>query len=169
MKFDVILTATEEELLDGWQRARLRRASKGRLIVQSVLLAAVTVWSLVAYFGSGLEETASLLIGVAALLLIPVMWFVPAWQMKQTVKELAHSDTKPHLWVFEDGLDFGETEPEHAYFDFASVLAFAPKTEADLQTLVWRFRNDEVVVVPRRLLTEEQWAYLLTATHAMYD
>ncbi len=162
--FDAVLTATEEELFDGIKRAGLRRASNTRLIVQSVVLAGVAAWSLIAFFGDGMTSLASLLIAAAALVLIPVMWLVPAAQMKQMARQMGESDKKPHMWVFEDGLDFGDTEPPHAYYDFSSIFAVAPEADAPFETLVLRFRSDEVVVVPRRLLTEDQWERLLKAT-----
>lgn len=162
--FDVVLTATEEELLDGLQRAGLRRASNTRLIVQSILLAAVAAWSLVAFFGDGMTEPASLIIAMIALVIIPVMWLVPNAQMKSMARQMGESETKPHMWVFEDGLDFGDTPPANAYYEYSSVFAAAPEEGATLETLVLRFRSDEVVVVPRRLLSDEQWERLLAAT-----
>lgn len=162
--FDVVLTATEEELFDGLQRAELRRASNARLIVQSIVLAAVAAWSLIAFFGDGMTETMSLIIAIIALGIIPVMWLVPRAQMKSMARQMGESDTKPHMWVFEDGLDFGDTPPANAYYDFSSVFAVPPEEGAAFETLVLRFRNDEVVVVPRRLLSDEQWERLLAAT-----
>ncbi len=164
LKFDVVLTLTEEEILDGLRRAELRRASNTRLIVQTVLLGGIAAWSLIAFFGGGMTTLPSLFIGVAALVLIPVMWFVPDAQMKQMARQMAQSDRAAHMWVFEDGLDFGDDEPPHAYFDYTAICAMPPEEGAALATLVLRFRNDDVIVVPRRLLTEEQWQWLLQTT-----
>ncbi len=163
MVFDVIFTPTYEELLDGLRRAELRRAGKGRLIVQTVLLLAVAAWAMIAFFADAVKQPMSLVIGIVALVLIPVMWFVPELQMKSMARQMAENGTVMHLWVFEDGVDFGDRQPDGAYYAFSRFFCDFPK-EDTLQTLVWRFQNDDVVVVPRRALSEEQWQLLCEKT-----
>lgn len=164
LHFDVLLTLTKEEILDGLHRAQVRKAGKGRLIAQTVALVLVATWALVAYFGAGMQETMSLVIGVAALVLIPVMWFVPEWQMQSIAQSMAESGTAPHMWVFEDGIDFGEERPEYAYYAYTSFFCDHPVPDAAMQTLVMRFPNDDIIVVPKTLLTDEQWTFLMEKT-----
>ncbi len=164
LRFDVLLTLTKEEILDGLHRAQIRRAGKGRLIAQTVALVFVAVWALVAYFGDGMQEGMSLFIGIIALVLIPVMWFVPEWQMQSIAQSMAENGNIAHLWVFEDGIDFGEERPESAYYTYASFYCDRPTADSSQQSLVMRFPNDDIIVVPKALLTEEQWTFLLEKT-----
>ncbi len=159
LHFDVRLTLTKEEILDGLDRAQLRRAGKGRLIAQTVAMVLLAAWSLVAFVGNEQKDLMSLVIGVAALVLIPVMWLVPLWQMKSLAQSMVDSGVAPHMWVFEDGLDFGEEQPPYAYYAYHAFFAALP-TEKTKQTIVMRFPNDDVIIVPKALLTEEQWTLL---------
>ncbi|MBR5135320.1 MAG: hypothetical protein IKV35_06950, partial [Clostridia bacterium] len=157
MQFDVTYILTKEEIEDGLRRGELRRASKGRLWIQTSLLVFVAAWSLVAFFGGGMTEWMSLVIGGVALVLVPVMWFVPTWQMK-TIAEQTAEDAKPiHLWVFEDGIDFGDDRPETAYYSFGGFFAYHPNEGDAIESIVLRFKTDDIVVVPRRALTDDQW------------
>ncbi len=168
MLFHVTFTPTYEELLDGLRRAELRRAGKGRLTVQTVLLTMVALWALIAFVADDVKQPMSLVIGIVALVLIPVMWLVPDWQMKSMARQMAESGTVMHLWVFEDGVDFGEEMPSAAYYDFHTFYCSLPDDTAK-DTMVWRFQNDDVVVVPKAALTKEQWNFLVektTASHA---
>ena len=164
LRFDVLLTLTKEEILDGLHRAQVRRAGKGRLIAQTVALVLLAAWSLIAYFGGGREEGMSLFIGIIAVVLIPVMWFVPEWQMQSIAPSMAENGTMPHLWVFEEGIDFGEERPERAYYSYDSFYCDRPTPDSTMQTLVMRFANEDIVVVPKALLTEEQWTFLMEKT-----
>ena len=168
LKFRVRLTPTKEEIVDGIERAALRRAGKGRLIAQTVALALVAAWSLAAFFGTGMQETMSALIGVEALVLIPVMWLVPRWQMNSLAQTMADNGAAPQMWVFEDGVDFGEEQPDYAYYPYHTFFVAMPN-EKTKQTLVFKFPNDDIIVVPKALLTDEQWLFLtdkLTAAPA---
>ena len=160
LKFHVRLTPTKEEIADGIRRAALRRAGTGRLIAQTIALALVAAWSLVAYFGGGRQEAMSAMIGVAALVLIPVMWLVPRWQANTLAQSMADSGAAPQMWVFEDGIDFGEEQPEYAYYPYRTFFVSLP-TDATEQTMVMKFPNDDIIVVPQALLTAEQWAFLV--------
>lgn len=164
MVFDVKFTPTYEELIDGLRRAELRRAGKGRLTVQTILLTMIALWALIAFFAEEVKQPMSLVIGIVALVLIPVMWFVPTWQMSAMARQMADSETAVHLWVFEDGVDFGEEPPANAYYEFSRFFCDKPADDSAMQTLVWRFQNDEVVVIPRRALREEQWQFLCDKT-----
>ena len=163
LQFHVRLTPTEDELLDGLKRSGIRRASKFRLAAQTAALVLVAGWSLTAFI-VGDRDRMSLFIAVAAAVLIPVMWFVPLWQMKSMAKETVESGAAPHMWVFEDGIDFSEEQPARAYYPFESFYCHQPDDVHPFQTLVFRFPSDEVVVVPKSLLTEEQWQWLLEKT-----
>jgi len=160
--FHVRLTPTEEELFDGLRRSGLRRASKLRLVAQTIALALVAGWSLVAFVMD--QNRMSLLIAVVAVVLIPVMWFVPTWQMKSMARETVESGAFPHMWVFEDGIDFGEEQPERAYYPYDSFYCHQPEADHPFQTMVFRFASDEVIVVPKSLLSDEQWQLLLNKT-----
>lgn len=164
LRFDVRLTLTKEEVLDGLHRAQVRRAGKGRLIAQTVALLLVAAWALIAFFGGGMTEPMSLIIGVISLVLIPVMWFVPEWQMQSIAQSTVDSGACPHMWVFEDGLDFGEERPAYAYYAYSAFYCDRPAADAPMQTLVMRFANDDVIVVPKALLTDEQWTFLMEKT-----
>ena len=159
-KFHVRLTLTKEEIVDAMERAQVRRAGTGRLLAQTVALLLVAAWSLVAFFGDGMQETMSAVIGVVALVLIPVMWLVPRWQMKSLAQTMAESGSAPHMWVFEDGIDFSEERPEYAYYTFRTFFVSLPNERTE-NTMVFRFPNDEMVIVPRALLTDEQWDFLV--------
>ena len=159
LQFHVRLTPTGEEIVDGLQRARLRRASTWRLIAQTVALVLVSAWSLVAYVVGGMQEWISLMIGVAALVVIPVMWLVPRWKMRSLAQSIVESGAAPHLWVFEDGIDFGEEQPAYAYYPYGSFFVSIPE-ETQQQTIVMKFPNDDVIVAPKACFKEEEWAYL---------
>ena len=164
MLFDVTFTPTYEEWLDGLRRAELRRAGKGRLIVQTVLLLAIAAWAMIAFFADEVKQPMSLVIGIVALVLIPVMWFVPEMQMTMIARKMSESGMALHLWVFEDGVDFGNDPPANAYYEFSRFFCDRPEEDGAMQTLVWRFQNDDVVVVPRRVLSDEQWQLLCNKT-----
>ncbi len=162
LKTDFTCCPTEEEWLDGLTRAGLRRAGKGRLIVQTVALAVAAVMALVSFFWDGMKEPMSAVIAAVALGLIPVMWFVPQWRMRSTARMAAEEQMTAHVWLFDDGVDVTDREPEKAYFRFADIRVALP-TEETLDTIVLRFKTDDVVVIPHRALTDEQWTMLTQA------
>ena len=160
LKFHVRLTPTKDEIADGIKRAALRRAGTGRLVAQTIALVLVAAWSLTAFFVAGMNEPISALIGVAALVLIPVMWLVPRWQMNSLAQTMADSGASPQMWVFEDGIDFGEEQPAYAYYTYHTFFVSLPD-ETTQQTMVFKFPNDDIIVVPKALLSDEQWAFLV--------
>lgn len=166
LKFHARLTPTKEEIADGIRRAALRRAGTVRLIAQTVALVLVAAWSLVAFFGGGRQEPMSAVIGIAALILIPVMWLVPRWQANSLAQAMADSGAAPQMWVFEDGVDFGEEQPDYAYYPYRTFFVSLP-TEATAQTMVMKFPNDDIIVVPKAVLTEEQWGFLVDKVTAV--
>ena len=159
LKFHVRLTPTKDEIVDGLQRASLRRAKAWRLILQATALGIVSAWSLIAFFGGGMQEWMSLMIGVTALVLIPVMWLVPRWKMNSLAQAMTESGAAPQMWVFEDGIDFGEQMPEYAYYPYGSFFAAMPKING-VQTIVMKFPNDDVIVAPKGCFTADEWAFL---------
>ncbi len=161
LKFDVQLTPTKEEIADGLERASLRRAGKLRLVIQTVVLAAVAVWTLIAFFVDGAQEWMSLFIAVVATVLIPVMWLVPRWQMQSLAQTMADNGLSAHMWVFEDGIDFGDTQPDYPYYPYHTFFASVPSMK-NLQTIVLKFPNDDVIVVPKSALSDEEWEFLYT-------
>lgn len=158
-RFERRLTLTAEELLDGYTRAQLRRASKGRLWVQTAILLLCAAWCLIAYFADGMNETMSLVIGVAALMLIPVMWAVPPLQLRTVARTMVENEEFARLWVFEDGVSFGDSRPDGADFAFGTFAC-----DQNEQSLVLRFAGDEVVVVPHRLFSDDEWQFLCEQT-----
>ena len=162
LKTDFICCPTEAEWLDGLQRAGLRRAGKGRLIVQTVALVIAAVMSLVSFFWGGMKEPMSAVIAVVAFGLIPVMWFVPLWRMRSTARMAAEEQMTAHVWLFDDGLDVTDHEPETAYFRFADITVALPADDT-LDTIVLRFKTDDVVVIPHHALTDGQWEMLTQA------
>ncbi len=165
LKFHVRLTPTKDEIVDGIKRATVRRAGKVRLIAQTIALVLVAAWSLVAFFGDGMHEPMSAVIGVIALVLIPVMWLVPRWQTNSLAQSMADSGASPQMWVFEDGVDFGEEQPDYAYYPYHGFHVSLP-TEKTAKTLVMTFPNDDIIVVPKALLTDEQWQFLVDKVSA---
>lgn len=159
LKFHVRLTPTKDEITDALSRARIRRAGTGRLVAQSIALALVAAWSLVAFFGAGMTEPMSAVIGVAALVLIPVMWLVPRWQMNSLAQSMADSGAAPMMWVFEDGIDFGEEQPDYAYYPYHTFFVSLPNDNTK-DTMVMKFPNDDVVVVSKAILTDDEWQFL---------
>ncbi len=159
--FDVRLSWTTHEMIDAIHRAELRKAGKLRLMLQTVLLLLVAAWSLVAFFADGMKETMSAVIGVVALVLIPVMWFAPEWHTRRIAKDAEEQGRFPHLWVFDDGVDFGETPPAGAYYPFGSFRCIFLKENDAFQTLVMVFENSEIVIVKKELLSDEQWETLV--------
>lgn len=162
LQFDVNYTLTKEEVEDGFRRMDLRRASKTRLIVQTVILCLVAAWAIGAFFISGMKEFQSLMIGIVGLVLIPVMWFVPEWKMKRDLEQALEDIEPTHLWVFDDGIDFGDQKPEESYYHYRTFYMIEPEKDAPVQSLILKFKSDAVVIVPRRVFSEEQWEYLVT-------
>lgn len=161
LQFDVRLTMTAEDIADALKRAPLRRASKGRLIGQTVALAFVFVWCMVAFIMDDAHEVSSLFIALAALALGVVMWFAPQWQTKQIIRDTVENGKPLHLWVFENGVDFGEEPSQKPYYAFSELTWFLPD-EKTRETLVWRLPSYDVIVVPKARLTDEQWHFLLS-------
>lgn len=157
--FDVRVCPTEEEWLDGLKRSGLRRAGTGRLIVQTVVMVFIAVTAAVSFVTDGMEEPMSAVIALAAAAVIPVMWVVPHRRMLAMAKTAAEEGASPHLWVFDEGLDFGE-QVQGAYYAF-SDLYWALPTDETCNTLVLRTKSDDVIVIPHRALTDEQWTTLL--------
>ena len=158
--FDVRYTVSAEHIADALQRAPLRRASKKRLIGQTVALGFVFAWCMTAFILDETHQMSSLFIALAAAALGVVMWVVPKLELRRIINEAAE-DTKPmHLWVLENGIDFGEEVPEKPYYEFAQLTWFLPN-ERTADTLVWRLPSYDVVVVPKEHLTDEQWTWLL--------
>lgn len=80
---------TEDEIYDGLRRSGVRRAGPTRDWVQTVVLALVVVFCLIAFFGGGMQEWGSLTIAVLACALIAVLWIVPALRFRYEAREIA--------------------------------------------------------------------------------
>lgn len=159
--FDIRVRPTEAEWLDGLKRSGLRRAGTGRLIVQTVLMVFIAVMAFLSFFIDGMNEPMSAGIGTAAAAIIPVMWIVPHRRMLSMARIAAEEGSSPHLWVFEEGFDFGE-QVTGAYYAFGDVHWACPE-EGTLDTLVLRTKTDDVIVIPHRELTDAQWDRLINA------
>ena len=160
VRFDVTLPLTREDVLDGLERAALRRASKGRLIAQTAALGFVFVWSLLAFALDDVHAPMSLDIALTAAAIAVVMWVAPHFEMRKIADDTVQSGKAVHLWVLEDGVDFGDETPETPYYTFGE-LRWALPTEKTRETIVWRTPAYDVIVVPKAALTEEQWAFLM--------
>lgn len=79
---------TEDEIYDGLRRSGVRRAGPTRDWVQTVVLALVVVFCLIAFFGGGMQEWGSLTIAVLACALIAVLWIVPALRFRYEAREI---------------------------------------------------------------------------------
>ena len=99
---------TEDEIYDGLRRSGVRRAGPTRDWVQTVVLALVVVFCLIAFFGGGMQEWGSLTIAVLACALIAVLWIVPALRFRYEARESAAGDRTLVVRLDEEGIAFGE-------------------------------------------------------------
>lgn len=146
---NVTYTLTEEELYTAIRRTR-RRAGTVRLVVQSVLLAGLSVVFAVDFArhtGGG-----SLFLAIVMAILAVGQWVFPALAFRREAKALAAEGVSIRLSVTDESLTVGDgvTQPLSA-----CVLEFASET-----LLLWRVDRSQAVAIPRRVVSDAVWECL---------
>lgn len=142
---------TEDEIYDGLRRSGVRRAGPARDWVQTIVLALVAVFCLIAFFGGGMQEWGSLTIAVLACALIAVLWIVPALRFRYEAREIAAGDRTLVVRLDEEGIAFGE-EGDAAY----PYGRFPVRTYDDM--LICELPGMQVFFIPRRVAVDEaEW------------
>ncbi len=147
--WNVRLQPTKEEWLEGVRLTGVCRPRGKISVVKSVILLAVGIFALTAYFGQ--REAASLFIGVASLVLLTVVWAEPPFREHMMAREAAKGNGV-RLWVFSDGVSFGSDQPQKVDYPFPALRDYQSE-----RILAWKLDEDQVVVVPKRQISEEQW------------
>lgn len=142
---------TQEEILFCVRAGSGRTASRGRLWAQTVILALLAVYCIAAFFISGMEVIATLLIGLAAAALGAVMWIVPEARNRHIASREAEQNKTLHVRVYEDAFGFGDGE---AFERLAFEDCRAQRYE---DMLLLRFQGGFLVGIPRRLLSGDGW------------
>lgn len=148
--WDVTFIPTEEELYTALSTGGVRKASKTRLIVQSVLLLAVALWCVLPLFFGGKGDY--MLAGVAVAVCV-AMWVVPPLKMKADARNGAAAGVAVRMRVYEQALGFGEGESFLAV-PFAEITCYTASKQLTLAV------QDELVPVPCRALSAEGYAFL---------
>lgn len=136
---------TAEELYIALRSGETRKASKTRLIVQSVILAAVALWCVLPLFFGGKGDV--MLAGVAVAVCV-AMWLVPPLKMKADAKNAAAVEQRVCMRVYAQGLSFGQGETV-TEIPFAEITCYQAPEQLTLAI------RQELVPVPYRVLSEE--------------
>lgn len=152
-RVDLSLRLTEAEILTCLKYGANRRAGRGRLITQSVLLVLMAAYCIGGFFLSGMQSVPSLLIGVAALAVMAAMLAVPELMLRSSAKKEAAQEKCLRLRAYDEGLYFGSEETDR----FAYADCRAQEVE---NLLLLRFQGGILVGIPRRLTDEAGWDYL---------
>ena len=99
---------TEDEIYNGLRRSGVRRAGPSRDWIQTVVLALIALYCLIAFFGGGMQEWGSLTIAILACALIAILWIVPALRFRYEAREIAAQDRTLVVRMNEKGIVFGE-------------------------------------------------------------
>ncbi len=150
--WNVRLTPTPEEWREGLRISKITRPKPWRLALQTVVLTALFLWALVAYIAE--RAGGSLFIAVAAAVLLAVMWLAPAVRERALIKEVCEGPGAG-LWVYEDGVSFGGEPREKAQIPFSQMRILRGE-----KILALVFSGKQLVVAPRRQLTDEEWESL---------
>lgn len=149
---DTVICLTREEIFTCLKAGSSRRAGRGRLVVQSVLLGLMAVYCFGGYFLSGGQSITSLMIGVAALIVLAALLLLPPLILRRSAEKEAAQEKCLRLRADEQALYFGE-EPER--YPYTECHA-----EAVENLLLLRFQGGVLVGIPRRLTGEEGFAFL---------
>lgn len=154
---EVCFTLTEKE----WRTAlrhTMRKAGPIRLAVQAAVLAAVGIPSLISFVVGGGRDGSLLLVGVASLALIVIQWAVPEYWFLREARERAAENKPLRLWFLADGIAVGgqnDRVPEKKMNCRGQIAVYG-----DLA--IWTTQGQHVPI-PKRVLSEEQWRWLIVA------
>lgn len=143
---DITYTLTKDELYRGLWKSR---RSVPRLVLTSAVLLLLGVPSLVgACLGKG--DSGTWLLGVALPILAALQWVLPAVMFRREAAQLAAEGKAITITLGENFLSAsGVTVPfQNLYLEQAGDL------------LVWRVDKTQSLLIPRRVLTTEQWQTL---------
>ena len=98
----------------------------------------------------GKGDSGTWLLGVALPVLAALQWVLPAVMFRREAAQLAAEDKEITIALAEDSLSAGEvTVPfQNLYLEAAGDL------------LIWRVDKTQSLIIPRRVLTDEQWKTL---------
>ena len=144
----------EAELRRVFDRAYTGHAGKGRLVVQSVLMAVVGIISLIDFIAVQPRRGFSLFVAIAALVVGVAQWLVMPLFRRSSVKQQLAEDATVHLSIFEKGIGFGEGDRLMVFpFDKYRLIA-----DDDLLILQM---DHEFVGIPQRVISEDDRLFLV--------
>lgn len=150
---------TQQELYQTLQLT-LRKASKGRLITQSILLVVVAAISLIDYLTAhSPKPTMRLVMVVVALVIMPTQWLLPNWRFRTLAKEMADKGDTLYLTFQQDAIRVGKDEQAVTIplTHCGERLTVYPKQ----QLAVLNIDQRQWIPIPRRVLPPESWDMLL--------
>lgn len=157
-----------EKTVDGWEelsytltqdewRTALshiqRKATRGRMIVQSILLLALAAYCLIPILAG---KEGSWPVAAVALVLLAVQWIAPEMIFRRQAAERAAEAPVLRLWLSDTAVAVGtgEQRVERALADCREEW----QQHGDM--LYWRLDKDTVIPLPHRVLNDEQAALL---------
>ena len=143
---------TEEEIRRCLE-AGVRRAGKGRVIAETVVLLVLTVYCIVAYFLDESRQLSSLLLALIALAVVAALWIVPPVRFRSLARREAEEGKTVRLILDGDTLRFGAGETP------VEVPASRCRPIWRDELLVLEI-SGELVGVPRRVTGEDGWQRL---------
>ncbi|MGI6264920.1 MAG: hypothetical protein ACOYJY_05605 [Acutalibacteraceae bacterium] len=148
-RFEAAYQLNKDELSRVFDKAYARHASKARLIVQTVLMAAVAVISLIDYITVQPRRTMSLVIAVAAAVVGVAQWVImPLFRRSSVKQQLAENETI-HLAIYENGIGFGEGARQ-MIFDYENCRLIA------LDGMLIVRIHQEYIGVPDRVIGDDR-------------
>ena len=149
---EVSITHTEEELV---QSITIYERYKGRLtksIIQTVILAAVIVYSLIAFFAIGMDEIGSLVLAVLAALIIGVIWIAAPIRFRHMAQFQMERKKDLHVFVYPHGLSFGDDENITPFTFYRGIVKE--------NMIVIFLAGDQLICLPRRAFSQPAWEIL---------
>lgn len=147
--WEILVAPTVEEYYESLKVGEPRKAGKTRLVVQSAVLAAVALWSLLPVFFGGTADY--MLIGVAVAV-CAAMWLVPPLKRKADAKNAVAAGATVRCYVWEEGLSFGFDGEVFPYHSLRGYLSPDQLTVAV---------DDALIPLPFRRMSEDCRAFLL--------
>ena len=149
MSDTITYVLTKEELFSAlWHTRR----SNGRLLLQTVALAALGLPPLIGLF-FGFRDAAAVLMGVALPLLAVLQWVLPAVSFWREAASLAEKKTVLTIVFNNDALTVENY-----------TVALQNATLRCVKELVLWQVDTQWIAIPRRVLSEEMWQRLLEKT-----
>lgn len=150
--FSVNIRLNEDEIVTCLRKTSKR--SKKSSWFQTVLLLLVVFNCIFSFLTDDKKTFSTLGIAVAALIVVAIIWLVPPLHNRYIAKQEMQSDSSElKLKVYEDTLVFGnETSTSFGFTECRPILC---------DKLIVLSIGTQVVGIPRRLLSEEEWSLLL--------